>query len=299
MKRVLALTMALGIALVACSGEEGAVTAPMVTTAADSGEGEAPGAEGMEIAFEVVQGRRVIRRAALELHSADTRSAYEQIVRMVETVGGFVADATVFPTSGEDEQPQVSLVLRVPEGHLNSAMTAIKAAADEVVSESRGAEDVTEQFIDLEARLTNHRALEVELRALLEEVREQENADPEKLLRVFNEVSRVRGEIEQMQGQLNHLTDLTELATLSVGITPTPLAVPIVDEPWAPAEVARDSLRNLVAGLRGIADWIIAFSLFQLPILLLSLGPLALLGYLIYRRFRRREPTGPAPAAGS
>ena len=299
MKRTFALVMALGVALVACSGDQAAEMAPGATTVADSGEGGAPGAEGMEIVFEVVEGRRVIRRAALELHSADTRSAYEEIVRLVETVGGFVADATVFPTSGEDEQPQVSLVLRVPEGHLNAAMTAIKESADEVVSESRGAEDVTEQFIDLEARLTNHRALEVELRALLKEVRGQENADPEKLLRVFNEVSKVRGEIEQMQGQLNQLTDLTELATLTVGITQTPLAVPIVAEPWAPAEVARDSIRNLVAGLQGIADWIIAFSLFQLPILLLTVGPLALLGHLIHRRLRRREPTGPTPAAGS
>ena len=52
---------------------------------------------------------------------------------------------------------------------------------------------MTDQFIDLEARLTNLEALEVELRALLAEVRQQRDADPDKLLRVYNEIAGVRG----------------------------------------------------------------------------------------------------------
>ena len=72
--------------------------------------------------------------------------------------------------------------LRVPADELSSVMATIKKSVDEVVTESQDAEDVTDQFVDLEARLTNLEALEVELVALLTEVREQPDADPAKLL---------------------------------------------------------------------------------------------------------------------
>jgi hypothetical protein len=157
-------------------------------------------------------------------------------------------------------------------------MDSIKDSVEKVVSESQTADDVTDQFIDLEARLTNLEALEVELRALLTEVRQQPEADPDKLLRVFNEIANVRGQIEQIQGQLDYLEDVVDLATLSIGLTPTPAVVPIADDTWEPVEVARDALRNLVTGFQGVADWAIGFALYTLPMLLILLGVPGLVG---------------------
>ena len=305
MRRILVLLIAAALAVTACgAGDSGEASD---TTAGDSGRTEemasddgeeAPGSgEGDEVRVDLdAADRRVIRMASLELRAADTRETFDGIVAVVESVGGFVAHANVFPTSGEDEQPMVSMTLRVPADQLNSTMTAIKDSVDDVVAESQGAEDVTEQFIDLEARLTNLEALETELRALLEEVRMQENADPQKILNVFNELSSVRGQIEQIQGQLNYLEDATTLATLEIQLTPTPAAVPIVEEPWSPAEATRDALRSLVNGLQGAADWVINFALYALPMLLITVGPLLVIGIFVYRRFFRRPPTtGPTP----
>lgn len=264
----------------------------------DGGSGEERAAEQpapVNVDLEVVDNRQVIRRASLELAAEDTRATFDQIIAMVESAGGFVATADVHPTSGEDQQPQVSMTLRIPTDQLNATMTAIKDSVDRVVAESQGAEDVTEQFIDLEARLTNLEALETELRALLTEVRLQDNADPEKILTVFNELSSVRGQIEQIQGQLEYLEDATALATLDIQLTPTPSAVPIVDEPWSPAEATRDALRSLVTGLQGVADWAINFALYALPMLLIILGPLTVIGVLVYRRWFRKPQTTPAP----
>lgn len=309
MRRVLTLLVVSGVLLTACAaqGGDGITETGLSSFSAGGGEtsfdeptSEEPSSpdEGSDVRvdFDVANGRDIIRRASLELHASDTRAAFDDIVAKVESVGGFVANANVFPTSSEDEQPRISMTLRVPADQLNATMSAIKDSVDEVVAESQGAEDVTEQFIDLEARLTNLEALETELRGLLREVRQQESSDPDKILRVFNELSSVRGQIEQIQGQLNHLEDLTTLATLEVQLTQTPSAVPIVDEPWAPGEVARDALRNLVTGLQGAADWVINFALFALPLLLVTLGPLVLIGILVYRRFFRRPPTTPTPA---
>ena len=248
----------------------------------------------------MVVDRKVIRQASLQLHASDTRATFDEIVRLTESVGGFVANANVFPFEGEDAQPDVSMTLRIPAGQLTSVMTTIKGSVDEVVAESQSAQDVTEQFVDLEARLRNLEALEVEIRALLEDVRKQPDADPVKLLTVFNELFSVRGQIEQIQGQINYLSDLTAMATLDVQVSQTPLDVPIVASAWAPAEAAKDALRSLVTALQGIANWAISFALFTLPVLLLTLSIPATLGFFVYRRIKNRRGVGgpqtPAPA---
>jgi hypothetical protein len=299
--------LALAILLAACSaGDSGgdqlnagdgvSPGAASATTAAAARE-EMPTEEGaIGVEFDVTQDRKVIRQARLELQADDTRKAFDRIVALVEAQGGFVANANVYPVEGEDDQPQVTMTLRVPAAELNKVMTGIKGAASKVLSESQDAQDVTAQYVDLEAQLTNLRALEVELRALLTEVRQQPDADPDKLLRVFNEISSVRGQIEQIEGQLKYLDEVVDLASLEVDLTPTPAVVPIVEDTWEPVEVARDALRNLVTGLQAAADWAINFALYALPILILVLGPPLLIGWFFYRRWRRRRPPAtPSP----
>ncbi len=307
MKR-LTLILALALSLAACAGADGGESADLTvagdlsgfvdgaasteTTSAAAEEAPAPGEFP-----ETEADRQVIRNASLELEDDDTRSTFEEIVALVEGVGGFVSNATVHPVENEDDQPQVSMTLRVPAEELSSVMATIKESVVEVVTESQDAQDVTDQFVDLEARLTNLEALEVELVALLAEVREQPDADPAKLLTVFNEVARVRGEIELLQGQLNYLEDVVALATLDVYLAPTSESVPIVEEEWAPLQVARDSLRNLVSGLQDFADWAINFVIYTVPLLILVLGLPILVLWLIYRGWRKRHPRAePAPA---
>ncbi|MCZ6504743.1 MAG: DUF4349 domain-containing protein [Actinobacteria bacterium] len=309
MKR-LAVLLALGLVIAACSAgdDSGAFGETALSGAAagtvpasiddESFAEEAPA--NFDVRLDVVVDRKVIRQASLQLHASDTRATFDEIVRLTESVGGFVANANVFPFEGEDAQPDVSMTLRIPAGQLTSVMTTIKDSVDEVVAESQSAQDVTEQFVDLEARLRNLEALEVELRALLEDVRKQPDADPVKLLTVFNELFSVRGQIEQIQGQINYLSDLTAMATLDVQVSQTPIDIPIVASAWAPAEAAKDALRSLVTALQGIANWAISFALFTLPVLLLTLGIPATLGFFVYRRIKNRRGVGgpqtPAPA---
>ena len=312
MKRLTAI-LALAMVLAACgsgdSGEETDSAVPPVdngeggfaaspdTTAAAAEDASGEDREGtIGINLEVSGDRKVIRQARLELQAYNTREAFDRFVVLTESAGGFIADATVHPVANEGDQPVVSMTLRIPASQLTQVMTSIKASVEEVVSESQGAQDVTDQFIDLEARLTNLTALEVELRALLAEVRQQPEADPDKLLRVFTEISNVRGQIEQIQGQLNYLEDVVSLATLEIGLSPTPAVVPIVEDTWRPLEVARDALRSLVSGLQDVAEWGIHFAIFTLPMLILTLGLPLLALYVVFRQWRkRRPPTEPEP----
>lgn len=316
MRRTIILAAAICMAVAACGGDGVSETfseigAPLNgggETFYDGDEGEAPADGGdaaspdspeeLDIAF--AADRKVIRNVTLQLEGDDTRATYDEIVSISESLGGFVSYSEVGPTE-EGQQPYILVTVRIPTAGLSEALDGFKGAAVEVVSETQGAQDVTASFIDLEAQLTNLTLLETELRALLEEVRKQPEADPAKLLQVFTEISTTRGEIERIQGQLDYLEDAVDLATVSIEIAPTPAAVPIVEEGWAPAETARDASRDLVAGLQNLVDLAITFAIAVLPMLLLAIGIPGLVLWLGYRvwRSRRAVPAAPSAPAGA
>lgn len=315
MRRAIVLIGVLGFLLAACGGSEAAETFSEIGNGLDGGESpsfyddegnvvdpmdsdEASNASGEKLSLDiaVTTDRKVIRNVSLQLAADDTRAAYEAIAAIAEQNGGFVSVAEVSPT-GDGEQPFVRITVRVPSSNLSDALDGFRDSAAEVLAESQGADDVTESFIDLEAQLTNLTVLETELRALLEEVREQPDADPDKLLRVFTEISNTRSQIEQIQGQLNYLNDAVDLATVTMSIEPTPAAVPIVEESWAPINTVRDASRDLVSGLQGLMDTGITFVIAVLPMLLIAVGLPGLILFVIYRSWTSRRRITPPPTA--
>lgn len=310
MRRIMILMAVLALALAACGGNDAAETFSEIgsglggadgfaysdTTDDEGSEQAMAPEERISLDIAVSADRKVIRNASLQLEADDTRETYDEIVKIAERLGGFVANAEVSPTT-DDEQPAIRVTVRIPSQELSGALTAFKGVAQKVVSESQDAQDVTETFIDLEAQLTNLKALEVELRALLEEVRNQPDADPDKLLRVFTEISNTRGQIEQIQGQLNYLSDAVDLATAQVSIAPTAEAIPIVEEGWAPSETVRSATRTLVSALQNLGEIVITFAIAVLPMLLLVVVLPALLLFGLYRFWRsRRKPPTPQPS---
>jgi hypothetical protein len=313
-KRIVAL-LALVMVLAACSGTSadgfqtissnlGGDPAPTTTTAAS--QPQAP-SERDQAAYDeesgptgvmAVDDRKVIYDGQMQLEAADTREAFDRIIALVQGSGGFVASTSIGDTTEENEQPTISLTLRLPADSLTATLAQVRAVADRVVTESLQSQDVTDQFVDIEAQLRNLTALETELLALLAELRDNNNADPSKLLQVFDQIRATRGEIEQLEGRRQMLANLVSLATLHIGIVPLPASAPIVptDPAWEPATQAKGALRDLVEALQGLGDGLIRLGLYTLPILVIVVGPLALLGWFIWKRVKRRAPQSPASA---
>lgn len=314
MKKRIVAFLALLMVLGACSGTSadgfqtissnlGGEEAPTTTTAAApettvAGERDmaAYDEESAPTGVPSVNDRQVIYDGQMQLEAADTRAAFDRIIALVQGSGGFVAATSIGDTTEEDEQPTISLTLRLPADNLTATLTQIREVADRVVTESLQSQDVTDQFVDIEAQLRNLTALETELLALLAELRDNNNADPSKLLQVFDQIRATRGEIEQLEGRLQMLENLVSLATLQIGIVPLPASTPIVptDPAWEPATQARGALRDLVEALQGLGNGLIRIGLYTLPILIIVVGPLALIGWFIWKRVKRRAPQTPA-----
>ncbi len=169
---------------------------------------------------------------------------------VAESLGGFVEHLS---SSGGSETPRADLTIRIPQTGFSDALEHIESLG-EVQFRNLGSEDVTEQFIDLGARLKSSMAEEKSLLALLE----RSNSVTE-ILTVERELTRVRADIERAQGRLNFLERRVDLATIQVslflpgsGPSNPPVANFTMDASDVSDQVSQ--LKGYVAGLGGAID---------------------------------------------
>jgi hypothetical protein len=166
-------------------------------------------------------------------------------------------------------------------------MDQLRELAVDVRGENLNREDVTDQYSDVEAQLRNLRTTEEELRALLTEVREKPNATPEDIMAVYDSLTEIRGQIEQLQGRRNMLDNLVALSTLTIELIPDAINLPVVDDGWRPAVIVRDATRALVNTLAFLGRAAIWIGVYLIPLALLALIPLGLIVWLLRWVLRR------------
>jgi hypothetical protein len=97
--------------------------------------------------------RMVVRNADITLAVRDVLKAVDQVTQLAQRLGGWVVSSSI--TGQQGEQPRATVTLRVPEGRFDEALSELRRLAEWVVSEATSSQDVTEEYIDLEARLRN------------------------------------------------------------------------------------------------------------------------------------------------
>ena len=254
----------------------------MAQLASNLENSHAPTVEG-QMAAELAAGPMIIRTAQLSVVIQNLDSARAEVDRIVQRYSGYVGDLTVSaPSNGART---LTATLRVPASQLVSAISELKKLG-RVESETQNGQDVTAQYVDLQARLSNSRNTEKRLLELLDN-RTGKLSD---VLEVENEVSRVREEIERMEGERRLMAKQVEYATLTATVT---------EEYKTPARALPDSfgtrLRNAaVDGYQSVVNFIIGVALFLVsegPMLLLSIAILFLPARWAWRRFRKYRET--------
>lgn len=250
-------------------GAPGAPAAPVAGLPAPSPDEQGGGSLN---AFD----RMLIRRASLTLGVEDTQATLARIRGIVNGAGGLVSDVS---TWSDGENLFANLTVRIPAPVFDQVIEAVKGAAKEVRSESVSGQDVTEEFIDLTARLRNLEATETELLALLTEVRQRTNRAEEVLL-IHRELMRIREEIERIQGRRQFLENAVDMATLTIELAPITVAPPKTDRVWQPSVTIRQAAEQLARAFQTLADAAIWLVVYVLPLLALTVGPLAVLVWI-------------------
>nr|MBA4186286.1 DUF4349 domain-containing protein [Acidobacteriota bacterium] len=160
----------------------------------------------------VVVERKIIRNADLQLEANAPEEAQQKITQIAESKGGFVVESTQSSSDAKaTTRDTVTMTVRVPSAKFDEALSEIRQTASRVIVESVKGQDVTEEFIDIEARLKTQKALEAQFLEIMKRSNSVEDA-----LNVQTEIARVRGEIEKIEGRKRFLESQASLSTVKI-----------------------------------------------------------------------------------
>lgn len=218
--------------------------------------------------------RKIIYTADVHLVVKEFAEFERQITSLIGSHGGFAAERSTDRTHGNHRGGRWEI--RVPVENYDRFLSGLSSLGF-ARSRSETSDDVTEAYVDLQARISNKRELEERIIEMLKE-RPGKLAD---LMEIERELSRVREEIERMEGRMRVLVDQTSLATVRLQVveetTYQPPAAPTLGDrianAWTGSIQAIGSIGSgLVILAVGIAPWLVIVI------------PIAAIGYRIRHR---------------
>ncbi len=163
--------------------------------------------------------RKIIRNAELQLEADSPEASQQKIAQIAESKGGFVIESTQSSSDVKaTTSDMVTMTVRVPAAKFNESLDEIRKAASRVLVETVKGEDVTEEFIDIEARLKTKKALEEQFLEIMKQSKSVEDA-----LNVQRQLAEVRGDIEKIEGRKRFLESQASLSTIKIRLQ-TPAA---------------------------------------------------------------------------
>lgn len=235
--------------------------------------------------------RKIIRNADLSLEVNDPNGTQQRIASIAESVGGFVitSETKQSDATSNGQSVETSLVVRVPSSQFGVALDKIRALGSRIVQEKVSGQDVTEEFIDLEARIKTQKALEEQFLEIMKRAGKVSDA-----LEVQTQIASVRSDIERLEGRKRFLESRTSLSTINATLR---APRPIVASTSSFGREIKDSVRDSVSLLRGIVLFLVRFVILVTPMFILVVVPGAIITRIFMRRAKRIKESMDSAAA--
>jgi hypothetical protein len=222
----------------------------------------------------------IIKNGELALLVADTDRALDQATGVAVDSGGYIVSSKTWL---QDGFKYAQMTMGIPSDQFEAAQRRLRGLALEVQNDTAAGQDVSQEYVDLQSRLTNLEATAARIREFLKDAKKVEEA-----LQVNQQLSDIEGQIEEVKGRMQYLKDRSAFSTIALTLnpqvptpTPYPTPTPIAWQPGKTVEAAGDTLGGLLRGLVDAALWLgIVLLPFMIPVL-------AIIAVVVY--FRRRN----------
>ena len=149
-----------------------------------------------------------------------------------------------------------------------------------VTGENLVGKDVTDQYVDIEARIATHQKTKVKFEAILEKA-----TTVSEILQVQRELISIQSQIDALEGQKKSLEQNANLSKVTLYLSTDELALPYTpDKAFRPQVVFKQAVRSLLGSLRSGANaliWVGVYSVIWVPVLVII---------YIVRRKKKRKP---------
>ena len=218
---------------------------------------------------------RIQINGSLSLEVQNVSDSVNEARDLVGQHGGRVTSSD----SGDSYNRYANISILVPKESFYELTEAIKNIAVKVTNENINSRDVTEEFVDTEARLNVMKQTENRFLSLL-----SETSNVEEIMSVEKELMRLRGEIDSLEGRKKYLSKTTDNSVLNVHMTEE---VPIIGSGWSFLASLDNSVRSLVSFSKHIAN--LSISLIVFSPFIIVIGLLLFFGNKFGKRYIRRR----------
>ena len=227
---------------------------------------------------ETAVNRMIIHHAQLQVKVKEFKQAQLKIEKKVTEYGGYIVESNVY---GQDaEAVNGTMIIRIPEKHFQAFLKDAEEEAT-ILERNVTGQDVTEQFVDLQSRVTSKRAVETRLLEFMSTAQKTED-----LLKISADLATIQEEIEVIIGKMNYLENQTSYSTIEIAMFEDRVIVPALDKnnlnTWDKTKKQLATSTNfMLAGGSGL----IVFFIGNLPVIIL----LSLIGIGVYVIIRRKK----------
>ena len=212
------------------------------------------------------QDLKIIKESNLRFETASIEKTHQTIVKLLEKHRGFIQRDE---TSKNYNSIERNLTIRIPTDGFQPVLDGISQEVKAFDRKEISQRDVTEEFIDLEARLKAKRKLETRYLELLAKAK-----NVKEMLEIEREIAKIREEIEAKQGRLKYLQNKVSLSTINISFYETV----VFEKAQSQTYLSRVG-KALKGGFTGIGEFIIG---------ILYLWPFILLGVIFFIFIKRK-----------
>jgi hypothetical protein len=255
-----------GVANAGAGADESVSMAP----AADARQSGGQASVGVSLTSQEAQaGQKIMKNAILDLEvgKGEFQAKFEKAQQLAGLYGGYVLSSDSSASGDKDVIESGTVTIRVPAASFDKMMAEARKLG-EVKYENTNTQDVTSEYVDIKARVTNQQAYVNTMLALLGRAK-----TIEEILAVQQTLTYAQQELEQLKGQLQYLESNTSYSTLTMNIYETG-ARPAAPGEWGFVQALKDALHNIVSAFNAVVrglGWLV-------PILII----LAIVGVIVY-----------------
>lgn len=213
--------------------------------------------------------RKLIKNGTLEFETEDLQKTLTSIKQAAQVSGGYIANEH---STSNHNQFWNSITVRMPSSEFDNFITLVSRGVDKFDKREIKSQDVTEEYVDLQARIEAKKKLEQRYLEILKTANTVKD-----ILQVEAEAGKIREEIERAEGRLRFLENQTSLSTVNIGFYKTTEVVTIAENTFISS--IKDGLMNGVSIIKAIIIGLVNIW----PLLVLGLG-----GWFLYRHHVRR-----------
>lgn len=206
--------------------------------------------------------RMVVQNSSLSLLVDDVPTTQTAIIQKTQELGGYMVNS--YLTRPQDA-PNGTLTLRIPSKNMDSAMSFFRSLAVKVISENLEGEDVTDQYVDIDARMTTL----IKTKTKFEEIMDQA-IKVQDILEVQRELINLQSQIDHLKGQQNYLVKNAEMSKITIYLSTDELALPYAPtESWRPNLIFKEAIRSFIGTFRKIGTaiiWLGVYAVIWIPL---------------------------------